>query len=402
MSRRFMFPLIAALALVLTALGVTAPAAAAVKTTTTFSSTDVSAPFGSPWQLAVTVTVSNSFGTAPVQPSDGAVDILIDGMAGEYVTAATIVPGGTAYFVQPANEPPLAAGTYKVTARFTPAAGSGLSESTTKKAATLTIAALTAVPAVEVISDPAVTAVPTVRTTLGGTYVETTGAPPSGTWTVTAVDSSGAEAFAGTAEQPTQGADGAPVGALDIPIDAPLKASETYTVTTVFTPDELIAGGLTIENSAPATFTTRAATAGEVLTAPTGVPVFVSVLMALLIAGLAALLVWLIVQWRRSGVRVVYADVPAENDATAVLPATLTRAPIAQGPPVLEPENPYLPDLPSYPLSPPPVIPVAPIHPVAPTQPPVSSPPAPAPEEPTSWSLSDLGLGDDDDEPGAK
>jgi len=374
MKRHTTVPVVASLALVLILLGIATPASAAVKTTTSFTSTSLNAPFGSPWQLAVTVTVANSFGTAPVQPSDGSVDILIEGMPGEYVTAATIVPGGIAYFVQPANEPPLAAGTYDVTARFTPAAGSGLSESSTKKAAKLTIEALTAVPTVEVISDPAVTAVPTVRTSLAGTFVDTNGVPPSGTWTVTAVDSSGTVAFEGATPQPTQGVDGAAVGALDIPIDAPLKASETYTVTTVFTPDELIAGGISLENAAPVDFTTRAATAGEILGAPTGVPVIVSVLIALLVAALTALLVWLIIQWRRADARIVYADVPLETAALQPPPATLALSQAPVGPPVLEPEDPYLPDLPSHPLS-----------------------PAPTPEEPQSWSLSDLGLDAPDD-----
>lgn len=376
MTRRAVLPVLAAFVLVLSALGVASPAAAAVKTTTTFATTELTAPFGSPWQLAVSVTIANDFGTAPVQPSDGSIDILLDGMPGEYATAAAIAPGGVAYFVQPANEPPLAAGTYSVTARFTPAAGSGLSESTTKKVAKLTIEALTVVPTVEVISDPALTSVPTVRTSLAGTFVDTTGAPPSGSWSVTAVDSAGETSFEGTAAQPTQGADGSPVGVLDIPIDTPLKASETYTVTTVFTPDELIAGGLTVEQATTSNFTTRAATIGEILGAPTGVPIVISVLLGLLVAGLAGLLVWLIVQWRRFGS-------PEPEPALVEVPAAIA-APVRPEtralPPVLTPEDPYLPPLPSHPLAPP-----------------------PPPAEPTSWSLSDLGLDDptpeDPDEP---
>jgi hypothetical protein len=365
-----------ALALAASTLAVAAPAAAAgeVTTTTTFAKTELTAPFGSDWQLAVRVTISNSFGSAPIQPNDGSIDILIDGMPGEYVTGAAIVPGGVAYFAQPANEPPLAAGTYKVTANFTPAAGSGLDPSTTKKTATLTIEPLTVVPTVELISDPSVTPMPVVRTSLAGTFVETTGAPPSGTWKVTAVDSDGATGFEGTAEQPTQGQDGAPVAPLDIPIDSALKSGETYTVTAVFAPDELLAGGLVVEESPPATFTTKAATASEVLGAPVGVPVIVTVLVVVLIAGLIALLVWLIRSWRRAAAPMEIATALAEPAHSVAPPALAAPHPTLALPPVLEPENRYLPDLPSHPLTPP-----------------------PAPAEPTSWSLSDLGLGEPDD-----
>lgn len=380
--------LAASVLLAVTALTLATPAfAATVKTTTAFTTSKVTAPFGSGWQLAVSVTISNSFGSAPVQPSDGSVDILLEGMPGEYVTAAEIVPGGVAYFAQPANEPPLAAGTYAVTARFTPAAGSGLSESTTKKAATLTIEALTVVPTVEVISDPAATAVPTVRTSLGGTFVDTTGAPPSGNWHVTAVDESGTTAFDDTVAQPTQGADGAPVGALDIPLSAELKASENYTVTATFQPDELIAGGLEVQDVQPSTFTTRAATAAEIFGAPTGVPFAVLAVFGLLALALAALLVWLVVLWRREG---AIQPALAEPQPAIVAPAPTLALPAAPvGPPTLEPEDPYLPALPSHPLTPPPVIP-------EPTAPPVT--PAPPAGESTSWSLSDLGLGDNDDD----
>ena len=386
--------------------GFVSPASAAVPTTITFAQTEVTAAFGSDWQLSVAVTVSNDFGKAPIQPSDGSVDILIDGMPGEYVTAAAIVPGGTAYFVQPANEPPLAAGTYDVTARFTPAAGSGLSESATKKVAKLTIEPLTVVPTIEVISDPAITATPIVRTSLAGTYLDTVGVPPSGVWTVTAVDSDGEQGFEGTATQPTQGVDGAAVGPLDIPIDGALKPGETYTVTTVFTPDELIAGGIALEESTPATFTTKAATAGEVLTAPVGVPIAVTVLLVLLILGLTGLAVWLIVLWRRARLVAEPEEEPAPTQLIAI-PATEALPPA--GPPVLTPEDPYLPALPSYPLSMPgapgvPEKPAGPVSPVAPATPfpparPTSTPPTPPAPEPTSWSLSDLGLGDDPEDP---
>ena len=384
----------------LAVLGIASPAAAAIKTTTTFSETEVTAAFGSAWQLSVAVTISNDFGTAPVEPSDGTVDILIEGLPGEYVTAAAIVPGGVAYFVQPANEPPLAAGTYDVTARFTPAAGSGLSESSTKKAATLTIEPLTVVSTVEVITDPTVTAVPTVRTSLAGTYVDTIGAPPSGVWTVTAVDSDGEKDFETTANQPTQGAEGAPVGPLDIPIDGELKAGETYTVTTVFAPDELIAAGVTLEQPAPASFTTKAATAGEVLTSPVGMPIFVTVLLVLLVLGLTGLLVWLIVLWRRARADLDQpVDEPAPTELIA-MPATAALPP--SGPPVLAPEDPYLPALPSYPLSTPgspgvPTNPAGAVTPVPPSGPVPRPTPAPPRAELTSWSLSDLGLDDDDE-----
>jgi hypothetical protein len=312
---------------------VTPASAATISTTTTWSEgSEVTAPFGSAWQLVVKVATKAQHGTVPISSSDGTVDILIDGLPGEYVTATTVYPGGIAYFAQPANEPPLAAGTYSVTAVFTPAAGSEFRSSKTSKAATLTITPLTVVPTVEVVTDAATVAVPTVRTSLSGTYLETNGAPPSGDWTVTATDEDGNEAFSATVAQPTKAAEGE-VGPLDIPIDSKLKAGETYTVDTVFVPDELIAPGIQIENTPLTTFSTQPPTVAESLSTPLPVPVWLTIFASLVIIGLA---VWLVFLVRRLRAGVESAE--PELAAIAAAPtAALAVAPVQ--PAVAEPSG---------------------------------------------------------------
>jgi len=283
------------------ALGFALPAQAAeLPTKIAFvGETEVAAPFNSNWELPVRVTSDSTSGRFNIASTDGTVDFFVEGVPGEYITAATIYPGGMSYFAQPANEPPLAAGEYNVTAVFTPAAGSQFGTSKTTKTATLTITPLGLQPSVEILTDPAVVGVPTVRTSLAGDYVDIVGTPPSGTWTVTGTDSEGSEAFTITAEQPTEAVEGT-VGPLDIPITEGLEPGETYTVTTEFDADPLIGPGLEFDNVAPARFTTTPLTLSETLSTPVAVPIWVTILNCLLLIGLVVVLVWLIGAWSRA------------------------------------------------------------------------------------------------------
>jgi len=284
-------------------LTVSLPASAAgIPTTIAFTSTTgVTAPFGSAWDIPIRVTSKSDRGSYDVTTNDGTVDIFVEGMPGEYVTAATIYPGGMVYFAQPSNEPALAAGEYSVTAVFTPSAGSDFATSKTKTAAILTITTIGVTPSAEMLTDPAVVTVPTVRTSLSGQFVDDKGAPPSGTWTVTGTDSSGTEAFTISAEQPTESTEGA-VGPLDIPITSELEPGETYEVTTVFAADPLIAPGLEFENPATATFSTPSLTPAEVLSGPVGVSTWIVILNGILFIGLIVLLVLFLGIWSRGRV----------------------------------------------------------------------------------------------------
>ena len=331
MNRMFALPLATLVAASALAVGFALPASAAGSPTRIdfVGETEITAPFNSPWELPIRVRSDAENGKINIKGSDGTVDIFVEGVPGEYVTAATIYPGGMTYFTQPANEPPLGAGEYTVTAVFTPAAGSELGTSKTTKSATLTITPLAITPSAVLLTDPAEVAVPTVRTSLAGEYLDTVGAPPSGTWTVTGVDSNGDDAFAVTAEQPTEATEGV-VGPLDIPITDALKPGETYTISSEFEADPLIEPGLEYENPAAVDYTTTPLTTAEVLSTPVAVPIWVTILNGLLLIGLVVLLVWLIGAWSRGRTRTV--DDAALATGPSALPATPSPAALGAAP----------------------------------------------------------------------
>ena len=281
-------------------LGSAASASAAdLPTAITFTSeAATTATFGSDWELPVRVSSKQEGVTNIVSASDGTVDFLVAGKPGAYVAGAKIYAGGVAYFTQPSNVEPLGVGEYTVTAVFTPAPGSEFATSKTKKSVMLTITALGITPTVTIIDDPATVAVPTVRTSIAGTYVDENGAPPAGAWTVTTTDSNGSEVFTVTAAQPTEAEEGS-VGVFDIPIDAELEPGETFTVTAAFVPDASIAPGIEFEDAPPATFTTRALTPSEVLSSPVDVSLWVAGLNGFLFIALVVGLIWLIGAWWR-------------------------------------------------------------------------------------------------------
>ena len=260
--------------------------------------TTASSTFGGQWEFSVRVISVTSTGTYNVSAADGSVDFLIEGIAGEYVRGAEIYPGGVAYFVQPANRPTLAPGEYSVTAVFTPASGSDFATSKTTSDAKLTITPLTVEATATLIDDPETVTVPTVRTSLAGSFVDVTGTPPNGDWTVTGVNSTGAQVFEVSAPQPTKGTDG-DVGPLDIPITTELEPGESYTVTTVFTPVDYLLDGLEITDPVPSTFSTPKSTLTETLSMPLAVPVWAAILNGVLFIAIIVALVWLITLWSR-------------------------------------------------------------------------------------------------------
>ena len=300
MSRRLarLVALVVASAAV-TLAGVSSAAAANEPTSIAFvGESDVTAAFTSSWELAVQVSSNSEYSNYIVSESDGTVDFQVAGLPGAFVSGATIYPGGVAYFTQPADQPPLAAGTYTVTAIFSPAANSSRVTSKTSKPATLTITPLALSLGVELLTDPAEAAAPTVRTSITGEYVDVVGTPPSGTWTVTGEDSRGDNVFVVTAEQPTQASEGV-VRPLDIPLADSVKPGETYTITTEFEADPLLAPGLEFSAVEPVSYTTKPLTLGESLTAPVAVPIWVTILNGLLLIGLVMVLGWVIGAWSR-------------------------------------------------------------------------------------------------------
>jgi hypothetical protein len=311
--------------------GAALPATAAgMPTITSFvGGTEVEASFGSEWELTIQVVSNAEYGRYNVAANDGTVDIYVEGMPGAYIAAAQIYPGGVTYFTQPSDKPMLAAGEYTVSAIFTPSSGSRFATSKTAKPVTLTITPLAVTTSVELLTDPAVVTVPTVRTSLTGEYADLHGAPPSGTWTVTGEDSAGSETFSITAAQPTESNEGM-VGPLDIPITDELQPGETYTVTTIFEPDPLVAPGISFENVAPESFTTTPLTFAENLSTPVVVPLWVTILNGLLLIVLVMGIVWIIGAWSRR--RPVEVDVAADATATSALPAAPSPAALEAAP----------------------------------------------------------------------
>jgi len=308
------------LAILATIAGLGLPAASATAvgsdtpTTTTFAGEkSQTVPFGADWVFEVRVDANVDYDGLHVDPNDGTIDIIVSGQPDDFATDLPLYPGGLSYFSQPDTQPLLAPGKYTITAIFTPSVSGDYASSKTKTTASLTITELTLSPTVEVITDAAIVTEPTVRTAFSGTFLETTGAPPAGTWTVTATDESGATAFERTVEQPTQSADG-PVGPLDIPISGELEPGETYTVNAVFTPATYLAAGLTFDNVEAQTFTTAPPTVAEILSEPLALPLWALVSIGgLLVAALVLVIVLALRRPRRA--RVIEPDVATTGEA---------------------------------------------------------------------------------------
>jgi hypothetical protein len=300
-----------------------------VATVTAFGdASTLSVPFGGDWVFDITVTAPKGYQGTHVDPNDGTVDVLVSGQPDDFAKALPIYPGGVAYFSQPDTQPLLPPGTYTLTAIFTPATNGTFATSKTTKTAKLTITELSIAPAVSLVAD---STVPTVRTSLSGSFIDTTGAPPAGTWTVSAQDKGGSTVFEKTVDQPTVTESGT-VGPLDIPITGALEPGETYAVTAEFTPATYLAGGLTIENAAPLEFTTAPPTIAETLNEPLALPLWaLATLGALLLAALALVIVLVVRRARTSPKIPEVAAIPRdENALEQPVPTAALEAPTAE------------------------------------------------------------------------
>jgi len=283
---------LAALALsTLAVAGTSAPAYADAATTSIgFDGANADADFGAPWLLEI--RVANAEDPVPLGPSSGTVSVFLDGETEPYATELPIAAGGYAYFAQPAEQPPLVAGEHSVIASFVPT-GADLAPSTTRSPATITITPLGVTGSIEVVTDPARYAVPTVEAKLGGGYVSAYDSAPAGQWTIVVSQDGGSEVFSGSVAQ-TSGLELPSV----IPIDSGLEPGENYTVTGTFVPDDAIAGGLTLAEIAPVTFESEPAGAFDGAVQPVFLPVWALILGGVLFLAAAALFVFVLLRTR--------------------------------------------------------------------------------------------------------
>lgn len=281
---------------------IAAPAQADTLTIATFvNERNVAVPFGTDWLLTVSVYPVTRSEADSIGPNDGTVDVFVDGSSTPFIRELPVNPGGLVFVTQPVTQPLLPAGTHTVVAVFTPTTGGEYRTAQTRSAASVEIAPLAAVASVEIVTDASEVAVPTVRTSFGGPWVDRLGAPPAGEWQVRVLDATDDAVFTQTASQPTQSATA--ITPLDIPITARLNAGATYRVETTFAPDDSIVGGIEFTDPEPLNLTTEESSLGETLIEPVEVsaPVLVTVFAAPALAlALGAALVFALVRRRET------------------------------------------------------------------------------------------------------
>lgn len=275
---------IAAVVLASTVLLVPSAASAAVVTTVTFETTGpVTVGFGDDWYLRLSVSTKYPDGpTLRLLPADGTVDVYFSGIGGTFAAALPIQPDGMVYVSQPANQPLLPAGEYEVSAIFNPTAGGYYDTSQTATPLSFTVTALEVNTTVAVVNDAAVSTRPVITASVSGSYVETTGGAPAGTWHFIVTDSDDQPVF----DENFALAQGS-TEPLRVEIDAKLKKGESYTVVSAFSPVDELAGGLTVGDPPDSTFQTPSGTFGEAVTAAVPMPVWLAILLLVVLLGLA-------------------------------------------------------------------------------------------------------------------
>ena len=259
-------------------------ASAAVVTSVEFETEGpVSIVFGEDWFLRLAVTSTYDEGpTLRLGPNDGTVDVYFSGIAGAFAAGLSIQPDGLVYVSQPLNQPLLPAGEYQVTAIYNPAPGGYYDTSQTTVPLNFTVTALEVAPRVEVVNDAVVSERPVITASLGGSYIETTGGAPAGTWHFIVTDADDQPVFDESFAQ-AQGA----TEPLRIEISSTLKKGESYKVVSAFTPVDELVGGVTVGEIPDSTFQVPGGTFGEAITASVPMPIWLAILLLVLVVGLA-------------------------------------------------------------------------------------------------------------------
>ena len=244
----------------------------------------VEVAFGEDWLLVLKVEyVSEDGPTFALRPTDGTVDVYFSGIAGTYASGLAIQPDGNVYVSQPTAQPLLPAGSYDVSAIFNPSSGSFYASGQTATPLAMTVTPLEVTPSVEVANDPAVSELPIITARLSGSYVDSAGGAPAGTWHFVVNGADGAAIFETDVAQ-AQG-ESEPVR---VEIDSPLAEGHQYAVKSTFAPVDELAGGVTVAAIPDTTFQTPSGTFGEALTAAVPIPLWLAIVLLVLLLALAA------------------------------------------------------------------------------------------------------------------
>jgi hypothetical protein len=272
--------------------------------------------FGARWSLEARVVSSPGKFNAPVDAGEGTVDVFVEGIAGPFIDDAPIQAGGVAYLTQPDGVPPLGAGDHRLSAVFTPAAGSGLDISQTSAPVTLTITPLALEPSIGLVDGSLGEKTASLRLSLGGAYVEAAGAAPAGIWHVQVATATGKTAFTKDVTQTPS------VTPIEIVVPA-LDDDSDYSATATFEPAAEVAPGVTVTAPAPVAFTTLAPGNLDWLTEtvplPTAAAIAVLVVTALLVLAAIIITILRLVRRTRASRRVPEDEVEPETKDDPIL-----------------------------------------------------------------------------------
>jgi hypothetical protein len=269
-------------------LGPALSASADDSTTTTFSvDSTQTVSYGTNWVMPITVKGSMPYDY--VTATSGTVNVLVKGIPGDYATGLPLTPGGEAFFSPPSSRPPLPAGTYSVTAVYVPSGTAYLAASQTLAPASLTVTPLT-VTSSFTVNKISVNNKPGLQVVVSVTPPNSHAAIPSGTWSVTAKDSSGAVAFQQAVPLASN-----PANPVTVTLRQKVKPGHDYTISVDFVPASAVAGGYQVKNGDPRKVAVEAESLGDILATPFAAPVWlliaIGVGLVLLVAAAIVLLV---------------------------------------------------------------------------------------------------------------
>lgn len=300
---------LAALALAALVVVPSAPARADSNVTLTFEPGEVTVPFGGDWlvevQLNVAVSDDEGDGYPVPDPTWGTVDIQLDDVAGIYSAGLAIQRGGVVYFARPTAAPLLAAGVHHATAIFRPSQG-GLLESQSATPLTITVTPLGLSPRLEILEVPGDEASPYAVLDLTGEYVDALGTP-AGSWSVT-VERDGTQLQQSAVD--VQAGD----GPVNLSLAEYVKPGTVLTVAAAFTPEQAVAGGVTLAETAPQEIVTPALTPIEWLSRAVAVPWWMVAVAVAVLLGAVAVAIVVLVRYRRKPAEPV--ETPDDDDAS--------------------------------------------------------------------------------------
>ncbi len=258
--------------------------AAGVDTGLTFETAGpIEVSFGEEWLIVLNAEVRYEGGpNLPLGPGDGTVDVYLSGIGGAFATSLAIQADGRVYVSQSSTAPLLAAGSYEVSAIYNPVPGGFYASSQTGSPFSLTVTPLEVVPSVQVGIDSAVSERPIITANVSGSYLDSTGGAPAGTWKFDVTGPSGDVVFESERAQLQGGTD-----SVRVEITAKLDKGERYTVNSTFVPVAELAGGLTVSAISPIDFNTPAGGLGDTIGAAVPTPLWLALLLLALVLALA-------------------------------------------------------------------------------------------------------------------